>query len=612
MFPDNLHICDPTDGRLYIVENDVVTKRMYVVKEARSILVCQNMADIYTVNRDTNTITRIHNGEPTGDIRVGGMPYGICEDINGRIYVTNYADHTVSVVQDGKVVGLPIPVSAGPRGIVADYYGNVWVACYLSNTVVKITNHTVVDEIAVPYNPEGITCSPTNDIWVACSGSNCAVKITHSVKQLTVATGKCPVAIVCDKRGNIFTANFEEDTVTMISSKDEYATATISVGDGPSAIAVNSSNLIYVTSNLSGEMVYKINPSTQQIIDRIHVCKSQCAFGDFTGCAAFNVFYPNGRDGLGTLIPSSAVNNVVQSLKPTFKAIMVDETEEGITVNVTSDLLDLDKFDNLTLNEIARSEEGTFFIPTESIGTELILRGSFEDSNGTSTVTFVPVTVKFFFKAYFGVVDHNYDNYMELKSKVVDFNTKDVVSTYLQQPVDGHLVVLVPHRVLDNFQISDGMMVQGNYNIGDNWQSKKSIEDSIPKDIDFEVDSTKPAYENVFTFADCYAFTVTSGDNTLVEGLDYTSFQDAIDEETAQWGIKLKEFTKIVDNKITVHTQPFEEEQSEIAIKLQKIYNALNDKGWSEARQNQYCVLVNNYQTNANEKWMFNFFDIAE
>lgn len=612
MFPDNLHICDPTDGRLYIVENDVVTKRMYVVKEARSILVCQNMADIYTVNRDSNTITRIHKGEPVGDIKVGGMPYGICEDINGRIYVTNYSDHTVSVIENGKTLGLPIPVSAGPRGIVADFYGNVWVACYLSNTVVKITNHTVVDEIPVPYNPEGITCSPTNDIWVACSGSNCAVKITHSVKQLTVSTGKCPIAIVCDKRGNIFTANFEEDTVTMISSKDEYATAHITVGDGPSAIAVNSQNLIYVTSNLSGEMVYKINPGTQQVIDRIHVCKSQCAFGDFTGCAAFNVFYPNGKDGLGTLIPSNAVTSVVQALKPSFKVSVVDETDEGITVNVSSELLDLEKFDSITLNEIERAEDGSFFIPAESIGNELVLRGTFADSENEATVTFIPVEVKYIFKAYFGIVDQNYENYMELKSKVVDFNTKDVVSTFLQQPIDGHLVILVPHRVLDNFQISDGLMVQGDYNIGDNWQSKKTLESAVPRDIVFDVDDTKAAYENIFTFDDCYSFTVTSGEYTLVEGLDFTSFQDTTDENKPQWAIKLKGFTKIVDNKITVHIQPFEDEQSEVAVRLQKIYESLDTVGWSEARQNQYSVLVNNYLTNANERWMFNFFDISE
>ena len=607
MFPDNLYISDPTDGRLYVVENDVVTRSMSVPKEARAILVCQNMADIYTVNRDDNTITRIQNGETVGDIKVGNTPYGICEDINGRIYVTNYSDQTVSVIENGQVVGLPIPVSAGPRGIVADYYGNVWVACFLTNTVVKIVNRTVVDEISVPYNPEGITCSPTNDIWVACSGSNVAVKITNGQKKLTIPTGKCPVAIVCDKKGNIFTANFEDDTVTMIATSEENQTAEIRVGDGPSAIAVNTSNLIYVTSNLSSEMVYKINPSTQQVINRIHVCKSQCAFGDFTGCAAFNVFYPNGKDGLGTSISTQALNNVVQSLKPTFKITDIEEDGTNTKFTVASDLLDINTFSRLVLNGVEANEDGTFTLSSNQIGNDLQLIGYFNDDN-SNPIPFSSIPYKFIFKSYIGLVDTAYNNFLMLKERVVDFSQKDMVSAFTQQTTDGHLLVLVPTRVFEAFK--DGFMVQGNFNIGDNWKETVPAQEvqvsSGDRVEEYDINTSDTSVEGRtwdIDEASTRTFVVTSGSNTLIQDTDYTI--EAVSDNLTN--IILANYDKIVDNKLTITVKGTMTTTTVSGSTVLK--NILTSTGWSTAKQGQFTALVNNYQTNVAEKWMFNFFN---
>ena len=607
MFPDNLYISDPTDGRLYVVENDVVTKSMSVPKEARAILVCQNMADIYTVNRDDNTVTRIHNGETVGDIKVGNTPYGICEDINGRIYVTNYSDQTVTVIENGQVVGLPIPVSAGPRGIVADYYGNVWVACFLTNTVVKIVNRTVVDEIAVPYNPEGITCSPTNDIWVACSGSNVAVKITNGQKKLTIPVGKCPVAIVCDKKGNVFTANFEEDTVTMIATSEENQTAQIRVGDGPSAIAINTANLIYVTSNLSSEMVYKVNPGTQQVINRIHVCKSQCAFGDFTGCAAFNVFYPNGKDGLGTSISTQALNNVVQSLKPTFKITDIEEDGTNTKFTVASDLLDISTFSRLVLNGVEANEDGTFTLSSDQIGNDLQLIGYFNDDS-SNPIPFSSIPYKSVFKAYIGLVDTAYTNFRMLKEKVVDFSQQDMASAFAQQPTDGHLLALVPTRVFNEFK--DGFMVQGNFNIGDNWKETVPATEvqvsSGDRVEEFTVDTSDTSVDGRtwdIDEASTRTYVLTSGSNTLIQGTDYTV--EAVSDNLTN--LILANYDKIVDNKLTVTVKGTMTTSTVSGSTV--LQNILNSTGWSSAKQGKFTALVNNYQTNAAEKWMFNFFN---
>lgn len=604
MFPDNLYISDPTGGRLYIVENDVVTSSMSIVPEARAILVCQNMADIYTVNRDNNTVTRIHNGESKGDIPVGRMPYGICEDMNGKIYVTNYADYTVSIIEDGKISGLPIPVSAGPRGIVSDYYGNIWVACYLSNTVVKIVNRTVVDEISMPFNPEGITCSANNDIWVACSGSNVAVKISNGEKKVTIETGKCPVAIVCDRKGNVYTANFEDDTVTMISN--DNTTVNIGVGDGPSAIAVNSQNLIYVTSNLSGEKVYKINPASQQVIGRIQVCKSQCAFGDFTGCAAYNVFNPNAKGS--EVIDSASVTNVVQSLKPTFKITNMEEDAQNSIFTVASDVLDLNKFDRMLLNGIEANDNGTFTLTDNQIGNELQLVGYFNDDD-SNPIPFTSIASSSAFKVYFGLVDNNYQNYMQIKEKNVNFTQKDLVTTFIQQPTAGHLILFIPTRVFSS--VRDGLMIQGNYNIGDSWKetipTTETTTESEPRVEEFTIDKSDTSLEGRTWDIDepiTKTFKITSGNGVLIQGTDYT-LEKVSDNVT---NIILANYDKI-DQTIVVYVTS---SATEIVSGDTLLSNIFTQTGWAQEKQNQYTALVNNYSTNAAEKWMFNFFSTLD
>jgi len=616
MFPDNLHICDPTDGRLYVVENDVVSGSVSInpneteINQGQAVLVCQNMIDVYTVNRANGSITRIRDGQVVGDIKVGNMPYGICEDRNGRIYVTNHTDDTVSVIENGVVVGHPIPVPGGPKGIVADYFGNIWVSCYLTNSVARITNKMVVDEIPVAYNPDGITCSPTNDIWVACSGSNVVVKITDGKKKLTLPTGKCPVAIVTDKKGHVFTANFEDDTVTMISTSEDNQQTTIAVGDGPSAIDINSKGHVYVTSSLSSEMVCKINPAVAQVVDRIHVCKSQSAYGDFTGCAAYNVFNPNGvEDGS---ISSGALDNVIQALRPTFKVSDIDEASK-IKFKVDSNLLDLDKFSRLLLNGKPANENGEFELTLDEVGTTLQLTGYFANDDD-DPIVFVPIPFVSAFKAYIGVTDNNYQNCVILKEKTIDFNDQNVVTTFIEQPKQGHLILFVPTRSFAAFK--DGFMVQGSHDIGNTWN--ETVPDAsvsaTPQIITWHIDNkTDLSEENrlwdVEEITANDTVTLTSGDTVLVKDTDYTIRTPSAIAGTGYSDIILNDFSKLgADDTITITIQRAgTTTNTSGSVLLNNIYS--NDLHWDSSKVSKYQVLVNTYQTNLDEKWMFSFFN---
>ena len=360
MFPNDLWIADPHANKLYKVVNDIVQPTVLnTSNNPRSILVSQDMTSVYAVNRDSNSITQYRSGTEIRTIGVGKMPYGICEDSNHNVYVTNYQDNTVTKISGSKVVAT-IAVDAGPRGITCDENDDIYVACFLSSTVVKISSGVNVASIQVGQNPEGITCDSSDNIWVACYGSNIATKITKGIKVLDIEVGKGPVAIVVDNKGVVYTANYYSNDVTMIATNSDatMSITNIPVGDGPTAIAVNRDNEVYVTSGL-GTDVRKIVDGV--VTDTIEVCDNPSAFGDFTGCSAYNVFNQVPAGGTTVGVPEGgwkltdlesgvqdALNKVIGGISPSTasnvtyeKTTMVDDEEEILNITVESALNEL-------------------------------------------------------------------------------------------------------------------------------------------------------------------------------------------------------------------------------------------------------------------------------
>lgn len=291
--------------------------------EPSSVMVSQDRVSVFVASRSKNCVYHYKKSSQTGKmelfqkIAVGLQPFAMCEDPHGNVYVANYGDNTVSKIEvpsfkkssataageegQDKVVKT-ISVSAGPRDLVSDEDGAIWVACYLSHKidsrtgadlggiVSKIVNDTVVDSITVGLNPAAITCDESNTIWVANSGSNTVSRIVKSKKIADYQVGARPMALVCDSYGNVFTANYDADTVTIIeTSTKALATGnnvtTVPVGDGPNAIGVNMEDDIYVVCGLENTVRKIVD---KQVVSVIAVCDSPVAFGDFTGCAAYN------------------------------------------------------------------------------------------------------------------------------------------------------------------------------------------------------------------------------------------------------------------------------------------------------------------------------------
>lgn len=500
---DNLYISDYSKGLVYKVDanynsrpyartNKEEDKDLYGI---RSILVYQNGEDIYTVNRNSNTITRINNGVSLGDIRVGNGPYGICEDPNGVIYVTNYYENTVTVIQNNIADSYNITVGRGPRGIVSDSNGNIWVACYLDNTVVQIVNRTVVKTIEVGEGPEGITCDIQNGIWVACSTSNNVVKIVRGAKILSVQLGtrKRPVALVTDRNMKVYVANYEDDSVSVINGKalnnttTNMATTVVNLEnkcDGPTAISIDSKNNVYVVGTLSGSSVTKIDPNTYATTT-IEVCDSPSAFGDFTGCATWNVFNRQG-DVVSKGIAENA-EDFLNALRPTFKVVAMTETKTACTFEIDSDLVDLSEFDAVSMNGIKQIGSLKYTLSDIGQGTQLEVKGHFQ--NSTVPITFAKLPFRNLFTIKFGIVDENFENFVYAGEKMVDYNRHDLCACVMSTGVTGvaiyplcYMVVMIPNRVYRTNK--DYLTVNSGFNYANAW---------VPGENDENIDKIKAA-----------------------------------------------------------------------------------------------------------------------
>lgn len=341
MFPNDIWIADPnrgsgsdsTKGQIHKLENEIGAITVDCPANATTVMVSQDMMHVYVANLAHNTLAKFRNGVHVDNIPVGSIPNGMCEDGNGFIYVANYGDNTVSKIVNGRVVKV-ITVPSGPRDVVADSRNNVYVACYLSDKVVQIVNDVVVDEIDCKLAPRALTCDIYDNIWVANYSSNTISKIVNSVKVLDIDLkniARAPVDIITDSKGIVYIASYLGNSVVRIENTTTGMNVdTIPVPSGPTSLGVTSDNTIYVTSEVDG-VIAKIVNGTK--VKEISVCQNPVGFGDFTGCATYNIYHDGSTSG--SMIP---VGGWTMSHMSSQIQVLLGRVQSG-TVNTSADLV---------------------------------------------------------------------------------------------------------------------------------------------------------------------------------------------------------------------------------------------------------------------------------
>jgi YVTN family beta-propeller protein len=246
-----------------------------------------------------------------GTIPVGLTPAGVPVNPAGtRVYVSNYADGTVSVIDTAtktvvttvRLGPCPNPssgiISCAPAGLaVSPDSARVYVAHLIASgntgstgaiSVIDTVNNTVAATLPIgPFDPRGIAVNPQGDlIYVANSPLN-AVLVINTIGLQVVATipvGINPVSVVLNPAGTrvyVTNRNFAggpgNDTVSVIDAAMNQVVSSIQVGKGPWGVAVSpDGNRVYVANStqhvISGTgTVSVISGSTNSVVTTIAV-----------------------------------------------------------------------------------------------------------------------------------------------------------------------------------------------------------------------------------------------------------------------------------------------------------------------------------------------------
>jgi YVTN family beta-propeller protein len=224
---------------------------------------------VWVTNFAEHTVTRIEDGAVREVIRVGSGPSGIAVG-HGAVWVANSLDGTVARIDPGtSQVVQTILVGDGPSGI-AYGQGAVWVANAGDRTVAKIDPRTgrVTRRVGLDVNPTGLAVG-AGSVWVTSQSADEVLRISPDGRDVdTVRVGGGPGAIAAGPRA-VWVANSLDGTVSRIDPSRDVVTATLAVGNDPSGLAV-SPDAVWVTDGFHGTLT-RIDPATPAVARTVRV-----------------------------------------------------------------------------------------------------------------------------------------------------------------------------------------------------------------------------------------------------------------------------------------------------------------------------------------------------
>ncbi|BBX19541.1 hypothetical protein CRI77_14385 [Mycolicibacterium duvalii] len=208
---------------------------------------------VYVANSEDGTVSvfRRQNLEPMGRIEVGGMPHGLRAAADGSvIVVANHSAGALDVIDAGSdSVRFSVPVGDGPAQVAVSADGRF---AYTGTTepaaVVKVdlTARKIVGSAPVSAPPVQVFLTPDDATVVSAdqgtpqaAGQNASVIDTATMTvEATVPTGAGPHGVVIDPTGRLaWVTDSYADTVSVIDLRSRTVTATVGVGAGPNGIS---------------------------------------------------------------------------------------------------------------------------------------------------------------------------------------------------------------------------------------------------------------------------------------------------------------------------------------------------------------------------------------
>jgi YVTN family beta-propeller protein len=235
---------------------------------------------VYTANTTSGTVSVI---DCAGDslvrvVTVGSWPEFIIAGPPGKVYCSNYADSSVSVVSESGVrtvrtVRHPYSMSYDPVNnkvyCTSEYDEAV--------TIVDAAGDSVVARVGTGSDPWGICHNPVgNNTYVACAGTNTVEAIggASNTVEAGLAFGTVSPSLLCYNTASdrLYCADPTSGLLLVIDGNTHAVREVLRVGRGDDVSAVRNQfrNNLYVTSSIDAT-VSVIDGATDRIVARIAV-----------------------------------------------------------------------------------------------------------------------------------------------------------------------------------------------------------------------------------------------------------------------------------------------------------------------------------------------------
>jgi YVTN family beta-propeller protein len=268
-----------------LAEENTVIATISVGDAPRGIAFDSANNRMYVTNWDDDTVSVI-NTATNGvieTISVGDAPYGMAFDFaNNRLYIANAFDNTISVINTAtNAVDATIAAGTNPVGIAFDSANDrLYVTNYNQGiiTVIDTDDNTIITTISVGGAgsfPQHIAFDSANNRMYVTEWKGHEVSVINTATNAvdaTIAAGTNPVGIAFDSANDrMYVSISSDDVVKVINTATNVVDATISVGNSPREMAFDSANNRMYVSNLSDDTVSVINTATNVVDTTISV-----------------------------------------------------------------------------------------------------------------------------------------------------------------------------------------------------------------------------------------------------------------------------------------------------------------------------------------------------
>lgn len=208
---------------------------------------------VYVANADDGTVSIFQSQslQPLGLIEVGGMPHGLRAASDGSvIVVANHMTGALDVIDaQTDQMQFSVPVGDGPAQVAVSADGRyAYTGITEPAAVVKVDldARTVAGSVAVSAAPVQVYLTPDNATVVSAdqgtpNAPGHAVSLIDTATmtvRTTVATGAGPHGVVIDPAGTLaWVTNSYDNSVSVVDLAGQTVSVTIPVGEGPNGIS---------------------------------------------------------------------------------------------------------------------------------------------------------------------------------------------------------------------------------------------------------------------------------------------------------------------------------------------------------------------------------------